>query len=125
MNHNFRRLFGVTALIAATATPAVADDFILSIGHDATSSAGSTVLVETGDRFFIDLGAARSYSCEAIPTDALTEFDWSDQVAAPPALPRRSLHARPERSCLRSVVKRGATMITGSPLRQRLPIASC
>ncbi len=87
MNKSFRRIFGVTALLAAVTTPAYADDFILSIGHDAASGTGSTVLVETGDRFLIDLSASRSYSCEAIPTDSLTAFDWSDQVTGTSGTP--------------------------------------
>ncbi len=76
----FPRLVALIAVTAATATPALSDDFILSVGNNATSSEGDVVVVETGDRFFVDLSASRSYDCQAVPTDPLTEFDWDSAV---------------------------------------------
>ena len=82
-----RQILATAGLLSAIATPVVAEDFILSIGHDASSGSGSTVNVEAGDRFFIDLGANRSYSCEGIPTDPATDFDWDVFVAGTTGTP--------------------------------------
>lgn len=75
-----RGLLPVAALITVSSSPAFAVDYILSIGHDASTDSGGQVTVQTGDRFLIDFSASRSYACDAIPTASTTDFDWSATV---------------------------------------------
>ncbi len=80
-------LAAVAVVGLLSATPAHAVTNILTIGNSATYT------VQTGDKFLIDLGASRSYACEAVPLDPLTEFDF-DQAVVGQATSGESIQAK-------------------------------
>ena len=64
-----------TATLSLVATQsAFAVDFPLTIG------VGQELTLTTSDRILVDLGANRSYTCEAVPTTATTDFDFDTTV---------------------------------------------
>lgn len=67
-------------LAGAGAAPASAAEYLASIG-DAVSVSGGSVLVEQGDSFLLDTHFDRSYSCEGVPSDSLSEFAFDKEVA--------------------------------------------
>lgn len=80
----------VMATIQFLPQPAFAADTLLSVGHDTAAA----VNVNTGDHFLIDLEAGKSYSCEAIPANPATAFDFDTTVAGttggtPPSITAR------------------------------------
>ena len=57
---------------------AFAADYLISLGN--SSGSAQEITANTGDHFLVDFGASRSYYCEGIPIDPLSDFDFSSSV---------------------------------------------
>ncbi len=76
------------------ASNAFAISTFLSVGNN-TSASGSSLTVNAADIFVIDFEADKSYSCEAIPTDIDSNFDFDTTLdgttgTTPPTISARS-----------------------------------
>lgn len=71
---------GLLSLGLLTAAPAYATDYLLTVGKNGFTTNNDSILVQANDRFFIDFTAGRSYSCEGVPQDAASDFDWNQTV---------------------------------------------
>ncbi|MCB0325808.1 MAG: hypothetical protein KDD69_19645, partial [Bdellovibrionales bacterium] len=71
-----KRLLNSMALLGATlvASPAFAADFVLTFG------VSQDLTLNTGDKILVDAGANRSYTCEAVPLEQMTDFDFSATI---------------------------------------------
>ena len=59
--------------------PSFGADSLLSVGNN-TATSGTSLTVNTGDNFLVDLEAGKSYSCEAIPLSTTSLFDFDTTV---------------------------------------------
>ena len=73
---NLRHLT-IALLIGTVPATASAADRFLSVGHDVIEG---LFTVAAADTFLVDLTANHSYSCDAVPVDILTDFDWDTSV---------------------------------------------
>lgn len=78
MKNTFKQcVLALTLVAGLIPSNARAADRLLTVGHDVLEG---LFTVAANDVFLVDLVANHSYSCDAVPVDAASDFDWSTTV---------------------------------------------
>lgn len=86
-----RFLFTCSLVLGALPGTAGATERLLSPGHDVIEG---LFTVAAADTFLVDLTANHSYSCDAVPVDQASDFDWSTSVQGTAAQNPETITAR-------------------------------